>query len=150
MILSIHVAKSMGLHTSFISADMERHVHILICYTYCYILDLLFSDNWIASVHMFIFLWLDVFLLLQGYPDTVYVMTVPCPLTEPVIIVHPVNRILFYFVDACFFSFLFFSCIYWCISLMPLEAVAKCVSFNPTGTHTKPCVHASFLYIYCL
>lgn len=59
MMLSIHVEKSMGLHTSFISADMEKRVHNVICYTYCYILDVLFSDNWIASVHMFIFLSLD-------------------------------------------------------------------------------------------
>lgn len=109
MILSVHDAKSMGLHTSFISADMEKHVHIVICYTYCYILDVLF--NWIASVHMFIFLSLDVFFcfcfffLLKGYPNTVYVMMVPFPLTEPVIIVHPVNRIPFYFVDACLFLF---------------------------------------------
>lgn len=91
------------------------------------------------------------FLLLKGYPNTVYAMTVPCPLAEPVIIVHPVNRIPFYFVDACFFLFLFF---FMHLSVYfphdSFEAVAKCVSFNPTGTHTKPCVHASFVCIYCL
>lgn len=87
--------------------------------TYCHMLYILLHpwcvvlwqlDCQRAYVHIS-FAW--CFLLLEGYPNTVYVMTVPCPLIELVIIVHPVNRILCYFVDACLILFFMHLLVYF-------------------------------------
>lgn len=57
----------------------------------------------------------------------------------PVWTVHPVNLILFVGVFLC----------QW-IPLMTLEAVAKCVSFNPTGTHRCLVKRLLCICIYCM
>lgn len=70
---------------------------------------------------------------------------VPFSSTLPVIFVHPVHLTLFCIVSV--WSFTDLSVMF----LMTLEAVAKCVSFTPTGTHRSlvymPHVHMYILYV---
>lgn len=74
---------------------------------------------------------------------TVHDNMVPFSLTQPVIIVHRVNLALFYFA----FCFSLFRTCQWTF-LINFEAVAKCVSLNPTVDTQMPCVHASCAYVY--
>lgn len=100
------------------------------------------SDDWFADVNLFIFLPLYFFPPPQRFL-TVHDNMVPFSLTQPVIIVHRVNLALFYFA----FCFSLFRTCQWTF-LINFEAVAKCVSLNPTVDTQMPCVHASCAYVY--
>lgn len=79
--------------------------------------------------------------------DTVHANMASFSLTQPVLIVHPVNLISFYLVF-CVSSFMDLFVNFPRDS----EAVAKCVSFNPTGAHRSlvytPPVHMYILYMW--
>lgn len=97
-----------------------------------------------CEAFLFFFLSLSPFISLVE--DTVHANMVSFSLAQPVIIVHPVNLILFYLVF-CLSSFMGLFVNFPCDS----EAVAKCVSFNPTGAHRSlvymPPVHMYILYM---
>lgn len=95
---------------------------------------------WCQNVHIsFALYFVCFFFPCIWAEDFLHVLTVPSSPTNPVITVHPLNPALFYFVTC-----------QW-PSLMTLEAVARCVSFNPAGTHrrlvTTPPVH---MCKYCM
>lgn len=121
--------------------DMEMCTYSVICYTYCYTFDMLSLTTglpmWICS-----YFFLFTFSPPQRFL-TVHDNMVPFSLTQPVIIVHRVNLALFYFA----FCFSLFRTCQWTF-LINFEAVAKCVSLNPTVDTQMPCVHASCAYVY--
>lgn len=94
----------------------------------------------------FFFLFFFFFFLsfvLRFFTSLVEAHTVPLSPTKPVIIVHPVNLVLFYF--HCFV----FCWICQRTSLLTLEAVAKCVSFKRQGHTDALCTCLLCICIYC-
>lgn len=100
------------------------------------------SDDWFADVNLFIFLPLYFF----PSPEIPY-----CTRQHGAIFTHSAcnnctsckSRPVFYFA----FCFSLFRTCQWTF-LINFEAVAKCVSFNPTVDTQMPCVHASCAYVY--
>lgn len=96
--------------------------HSVICYTYCYIFNMLFLTTGLPMCK-FLFTSLSFFYCTRQH--------------GAIFTVWACNNCTSCKSD-CFLFCLF--CILWVrqwTSHMTIEAVAKCVSFNPTGTHTS-------------
>lgn len=131
----------------FISTDMEMCTYIVICYTYCYILDMLFLTTglpmWICFISSTFF-----FSLLWG---SLYI-SIYCPCQHGAIYTYQAcnncTSCKFHPALFCQVFFVFYRSI--CdVHTLIFEAVAKYVSFNLTGTH-RSLVHTPPVHMYSI